>query len=74
VALGHCLTGRSISGQVLDDAVILGFATVDGLHVKPMPQDKVDAMLFTQFRDPVSAVHAFSANHKVISKGFEQCQ
>ena len=56
------------------DAIILGFATVDSLHIERMSQDEVDAVFFTQIRDPVPAVHAFNANHKVISKGVEQCQ
>jgi len=56
------------------DTVVLGFTTVNGLHIQGMAQDKVNAVFFTQIRDPVPAVHAFDTDHQIITKRFEQGQ
>lgn len=50
------------------DAIILGFTAVDGLHIKRVPQEKLDAVFFTQIGDPVPAVHAFDAHDEIIAK------
>ena len=56
------------------NTVVLGFAPINGLHIKRVAQDKVDAVFFTQFRDPIPAVHAFDTHGEIITEGFQQSQ
>lgn len=57
------------------NTVILGFTPpMDGFHVKGMGEDEVGAVLFTQIRDSVPAMHALNANDTVIAERLEPCQ
>jgi len=50
------------------DAVILGFASMDGFHVERVTEHEVDAFVPTKVREPVPSEYAFDRDHEVLSE------
>src|SRR5262245_42584288 len=62
--------GPQQMGQFLRiDAVILGFAAVNGLEIKGMGQDEGEAGLVAGIGQPVPAEHAFAADGEAVAVG-----
>ena len=51
------------------DAIVFGFAAVDGFHVQGVAQDERNLVLQAEVRDPVPGEHALDADNQVLAKG-----
>lgn len=56
------------------DAIVLGLAAMDGLHVEGVPEDELDALLGTEVGDSVPAEQALDRNDESLAVGLEGTQ
>jgi hypothetical protein len=50
------------------DAVVLGLASVNGLHVQSVAENEVDAFPSTEVGEPVPGEHALRRDHQVLAE------
>jgi hypothetical protein len=56
------------------DAIVFGFAAVDGFHVERVAQDELDSFLRAQIGQPVPAEDAFDGHDQIVAIGLDGFQ
>ena len=56
------------------DAIVFGFAAVDGFHVQGVAQDERNLVLLAEVRDPVPGEHALGADDEAVAKRLDGTQ
>ena len=50
------------------DAIVFGFASMDGLHIESVPEDEGDILIGSEIGKPIPGEGAFDANDDIAAK------